>query len=176
MRETAYFGGGCFWCTEALLETVPGVVDVISGYAGGTVPNPSYTAVCTGLTGHAEVVEVTFDPEVISYQELVEIFFEIHNPTTRNRQGADIGPQYRSIILTTSAEQKNTAEKVKAAIDASEKFDKPVVTEIKPLITFYPAEEHHQDYFSKNPEKAYCRMVISPKLDTFRKKHPESRP
>ncbi len=174
MPETAYFGGGCFWCTEALLETVPGVENVVSGYAGGTVPNPSYMAVCTGLTGHAEVVQVEFDPDTVSYRDLVELFFEIHNPTTRNRQGADIGSQYRSIILTTSTEQLEVATEVKNSLDDSKTFEKPIVTEIVPLETFYPAEEHHQDYFSKNTEKAYCRMVISPKLDAFRQKHPET--
>jgi peptide-methionine (S)-S-oxide reductase len=158
----AYFGGGCFWCIEAVFETEPGVKAVVSGYAGGTVANPSYRQVCTGTTGHAEVVRIEFDPAVISYAKLLDLFWDAHDPTTLNRQGADVGTQYRSIILYGDEDQKRVAEASKAA--AQEHFEQPIVTEIVPLTQFFPAEDYHQDYFRHNGEAPYCRMVIAPKL------------
>ena len=155
-------GGGCFWCIEALYESLEGVEDVESGYAGGSLPNPSYEAVSRGDTGHAEVVRITFDPGKISLRELLDFFWEAHDPTTLNRQGADVGPQYRSIILYDSEEQKAAAE---ASLEkAGKNFKDPIVTEIVPLETFYPAEGYHQDFFEKNPNAAYCQYVIAPKL------------
>lgn len=167
--ETATFGAGCFWCTEAIFESLRGVVSVVSGYAGGHAENPTYKQVCTGTTGHAEVVQIKFDPKVITYEELLEVFFLTHDPTTPNRQGNDIGTQYRSIILYHNEEQKALAERVKAELDKAGAWDNPIVTEIVPFTTFYPAEEYHQDYFAKNPDKAYCQAVIRPKLEKFRK-------
>ena len=156
--EQATLGGGCFWCLEAVYDEVQGVAKVVSGYAGGHVPNPTYEQVCGKRTGHAEVVQLTYDPAVISYRELLEIFFTIHDPTTPNRQGADVGPQYRSIILYHDDEQKRVAEVVMA--EAQEGWDDPLVTELVPLETFYPAEDYHQDYYKKNPYQGYC-MVVS---------------
>ncbi len=167
--ELATFGGGCFWCLEALYETFQGVQSVTSGYAGGRAPNPTYKEVCGGKTGHAEVVQIAYDPAQISYEQLLEIFWEIHDPTTLNRQGADEGEQYRSIILYHNDEQKRAAEKSKAA--AQKRFKDPITTEIVPLAKFYPAEDYHQDYFRKNPNAPYCAFVISPKLEKL-KKHP----
>lgn len=161
-RAKATFGGGCFWCTEAVFETEPGVLSVTSGYAGGHTRNPDYREVCTGETGHAEVIQIEYDPAVISYERLLEIFWKAHDPTTHNRQGADVGTQYRSIILYHDEAQRAAAEKSKQAAQAA--FARPIVTEIVPLTTFYPAEEYHQDYFRKNPNAAYCRVVIAPKL------------
>lgn len=161
-RAKATFGGGCFWCTEAVFETEPGVLSVTSGYAGGHTRNPDYREVCTGETGHAEVIQIEYDPAVISYERLLEIFWKAHDPTTLNRQGADVGTQYRSIILYHDEAQRAAAEKSKQAAQAA--FARPIVTEIVPLTTFYPAEEYHQDYFRKNPNAAYCRVVIAPKL------------
>ena len=158
----AYVGGGCFWCIEAVFETEPGVKAVVSGYAGGTVANPSYRQVCAGTTGHAEVVRIEFDPAVISYAKLLDLFWDAHDPTTLNRQGADVGTQYRSVILFTDEEQQRVAEQSKAA--AQERYDQPIVTEIVPLEQFYPAEDYHQDYFRHNGGAPYCRMVIAPKL------------
>lgn len=167
--ESATFGGGCFWCTEAIFESLKGVVSVVSGYAGGTAESPTYEQVCTGKTGHAEVVQIKFDPKVITYEELLEVFFLTHDPTTGNRQGNDIGTQYRSIILYHNDRQKELAEQTKAELQKAGAWDDPIVTEIAPLQKFYPAEEYHQDYFAKNPEKAYCQAVIRPKMEKFRK-------
>jgi len=158
----ATLGGGCFWCVEAVFETEPGVTAVASGYAGGKTVNPSYDEVCSGATGHAEVVQITFDPAQVSYARLRELFWQAHDPTTLNRQGADAGTQYRSIILCHDAAQKEIAEKSKTA--AQEHFHSPIVTEIVPLDTFYPAENYHQDYFRRNGRAPYCQMVIAPKL------------
>jgi len=158
----ATLGGGCFWCVEAVFETEPGVTVVASGYAGGKTVNPSYEEVCSGATGHAEVVQITFNPAQVSYARLLELFWQAHDPTTLNRQGADAGTQYRSIILYHDAAQKEIAEKSKAA--AQEHFRSPIVTQIVPLDTFYPAEKYHQDYFRRNSRAPYCQMVIAPKL------------
>jgi peptide-methionine (S)-S-oxide reductase len=161
--ETATIGGGCFWCAEAVFQRIPGVKSVTSGFAGGTVPKPSYEQVCTGTTGHAEVIQLTFDPAVLSYDKLLEIFWEAHDPTTLNRQGNDEGTQYRSIILYANDAQKKAAEASKAR--AAKRFKKPIVTEIVPLKAFYPAEDYHQDYYNSNKSKnSYCQFVITPKL------------
>lgn len=170
-REVATLGGGCFWCVEAALVRLRGVEEVVSGYAGGQVPDPSYQAVCTGSTGHAEVVQVTFDPAVISYRDLLEVFFTVHDPTTRNRQGADVGTQYRSVIFTHTPEQRETAEAVIRELDAEGIFPRPIVTEVSPLEEFYPAEEYHQRYFERNPNQGYCQAVIVPKLAKLWEKH-----
>jgi len=164
----ATFGGGCFWCTEAIFEMLPGVASVTSGYAGGDTPNPTYKEVCSGTTGHAEVIQVAYDPSIISYEELLETFWEAHDPTTLNRQGADVGTQYRSIILYHDEAQKAAAEKSKAAAQA--RFADPIVTEIVPLKEFWPAEDYHQGYFGQNPNQPYCRAVIAPKVRKFEKK------
>lgn len=166
--QLATFGGGCFWCTEAVFELLPGVKRVESGYAGGHVPNPTYKQVCTGETGHAEVIRIEFDPAVVSYDRLVEVFFEAHDPTTLNRQGADEGTQYRSVIYYHDEAQKAAAEKGKAAAQAH--FDDPIVTEISPLPKYYPAEDYHQDYFKNNPNQGYCSFVIRPKVTKLQKK------
>jgi peptide-methionine (S)-S-oxide reductase len=160
--ETATFGGGCFWCGEAVFQRVPGVKSVVSGFAGGTTPNPSYEQVCTGDTGHAEVIQIKFDPAVISYQKILEVFFEEHDPTTLNRQGADAGTQYRSIILYANDDQKKIAEQAKA--DAAKQHTQPIVTQIVPLTAFYPAEDYHQNYYNLNKTQGYCQFVIRPKL------------
>ena len=165
--QLATLGGGCFWCTEALYETFDGVKSVTSGYAGGRTPNPTYEQVCEGDTGHAEVIQIEFDPAKISYEQLLDVFWEIHDPTTLNRQGADHGTQYRSIILYHDEAQKKAAEKSKAA--AAKKFKDAVVTEVSPLAKFFQAEAYHQDYFRKNPNKPYCAYVISPKLQKLQK-------
>jgi peptide-methionine (S)-S-oxide reductase len=164
----ATFGGGCFWCTEAVFELLPGVKKVVSGYAGGSVPNPTYQQVCTGETGHAEVIQVAYDPAAVSYEKLVEVFFESHDPTTLNRQGADEGTQYRSVIFYHDEAQHQAAIKGKAA--AQSHFDDPIVTEISPLTKFYPAEGYHQDYFRNNPNQGYCAFVIRPKVSKLQKK------
>jgi methionine-S-sulfoxide reductase len=169
--ETITLGGGCFWCLEAVYDQLEGVTGVVSGYAGGHVPNPSYNAVCSGITGHAEVVQVSFDPEVIGLNEILEVFFTIHDPTTLNRQGADVGTQYRSAIFYQDAQQQQTAEQVRAAIEAAGIWDKPLVTEITALDTFYPAEDYHQEYYQRNPNQGYCRVVIDPKVAKFRQKY-----
>jgi len=168
-REVATLAGGCFWCLEAAFQDLKGVESVQSGYAGGRVANPSYEDVCTGTTGHAEVVQITFDPQVVSFEDLLHVFFTIHDPTTLNRQGADVGTQYRSAIFYHSPEQKATAERVIAELQAQKLWDEPVVTEIKPLTAFYPAEEYHRDYFRRNPTQGYCRAVIAPKVAKVRK-------
>ncbi|MBN1120641.1 MAG: peptide-methionine (S)-S-oxide reductase MsrA [Anaerolineae bacterium] len=167
--EKATLGGGCFWCLEAVYEELKGVDSVVSGYAGGHVPNPTYEQVCGKGTGHAEVVQVTYDPAVISYGDLLDIFFTIHNPTTLNRQGNDVGPQYRSIILAHSDEQKAAAEAKIAEVNDAGLWDNPIVTEVVPLEMFYPAEDYHQGYFRQNPYRGYCMMVIAPKVAKFRK-------
>lgn len=166
--EIATLGGGCFWCTEAIYQMLPGVTQVVSGYAGGTSENPTYKEVCSGTTGHAEVIQVHFDPSRISYEKILETFWEAHDPTTLNRQGADSGTQYRSIILYSSGAQKTAAEASKAA--AQRQFKDPIVTEIVPLTKFYPAEDYHQDYYRSNPNQGYCRAVIRPKVEKFVKK------
>lgn len=165
---TATFGGGCFWCTEAVMEATHGVHSAVSGYSGGG-PLPTYEAVCSGTTGHAEIVQVEYDPAEVTYAQLLEIFFRTHDPTTLNRQGADRGTQYRSVIFYHNEEQQRVAEEVKQAIDASGAYSNPIVTEVSPLTKFYAAEAHHQDYFAKNPTQGYCRAVIAPKMDKFRK-------
>jgi peptide-methionine (S)-S-oxide reductase len=166
--EVATLGGGCFWCTEAIFQMLPGVKSVTSGYAGGTKENPTYKEVCAGDTGHAEVIQIKYDPKVISYEKLIETFWEAHDPTTLDRQGADNGTQYRSIILYSSEAQKAAAEKSKA--EAQKHFRQPIVTEIVPLKRFYPAEDYHQDYYRANPNQPYCRAVIRPKVEKFEKK------
>ena len=168
--EVATLAGGCFWCLEAIYDELKGVEDVVSGYAGGSVENPSYQAVCTGATGHAEVVQVTFDPQVVSFKELLEVFFTIHDPTTLNRQGADVGTQYRSAIFYHSPEQKAATGQVIAEISAAGIWPDPIVTEVVPLEAFYPAEDYHQEYFRKNPYQGYCRAVVAPKVAKFRAK------
>lgn len=166
--QTITLGGGCFWCVEAVFERRPGVVSAVSGYAGGAEPNPTYSQVSSGRTGHAEVVEVTFNPLEVSLDELLDLFFLSHDPTTLNRQGADVGPQYRSIILFKDETQKRAAEEAKARAQAG--LSKPIVTEIVPLERFYPAEDYHQDYFARNPNAGYCALVIRPKLHKLEQK------
>ncbi|MFX1367503.1 MAG: peptide-methionine (S)-S-oxide reductase MsrA [Promethearchaeota archaeon] len=163
--EIATFGAGCFWCVEAVFQEIKGVISVVSGYAGGHVENPTYKQVTTGTTGHAEVTQIQFDPEQLSYEELLEVFFGTHNPTTLNRQGNDVGTQYRSIIFYHNEEQKEMAEVVKARIDGSGIWKDPIVTEIVPFTKFFKAEDYHQNYYHNNPNQAYCRFVIRPKLD-----------
>ena len=166
--ETATLGGGCFWCLEAVYQEVPGVHEVVSGYAGGHVDAPTYQQVCAGTTGHAEVVQVRFDPEVVSYRRILEIFFTIHDPTQLDRQGADRGTQYRSIVLVHSDEQRQAVEAVIREMEAEGIFEEPIVTRVEPLETFYPAEPYHQDYYRKNPTQGYCQVVINPKLAKYR--------
>lgn len=172
-REVATLGGGCFWCLDAIYRQLRGVEKVESGYAGGTKPSPSYREVCTGNTGHAEVVQITFDPSVISYRDLLDVFFTIHDPTTPDRQGGDIGTQYRSIILTHSDEQARIAREAIGDVTAEKIWDDPIITQIRPLHTFYPAERYHQDYFANNPNQPYCQVVIEPKVAKFRRKYLE---
>ena len=166
--ETATLGGGCFWCTEAIYQMLPGVKAVTSGYAGGTKENPTYKEVCTGTTGHAEVIQIQFDPKVVSYEKVLETFWEAHDPTTMNKQGADNGTQYRSIILYGSEAQRASAERSK--LEAQKHFRQPIVTEIVPLQKFYAAEDYHRDYYRANPNQPYCRAVIRPKVEKFEKK------
>ncbi len=168
-REVATLGGGCFWCLDAAFRQLEGVETVESGYAGGRVANPTYRDVCTGTTGHAEVAQVTFDPAVISFRDLLGVFFTIHDPTTKDRQGADVGPQYRSIVLYHTPEQRDTAEQVIAELNRNEVWDDPIVTEVVPLTTFYPAERYHQDYYANNANQPYCQIVIAPKVAKVRK-------
>ena len=167
--ETATLGGGCFWCVEAIYQDVQGVHSVLSGYAGGKVNNPTYQQVCTGTTGHAEVVQITFDPQIISYEDILYIFWRTHDPTTLNRQGADVGMQYRSVIYYHNDEQKAIAEKSKAETDASGLWSNPIVTEISPFTNFFEAEHYHQNYYSQNPQQPYCMAVIDPKVRKFKK-------
>ncbi len=169
-QEVVTLAGGCFWCLEAVYDHLMGVTDVMSGYSGGTVSNPSYQAVCSGATGHAEVVQVTFNPREISFREILEVFFSIHNPTTLNRQGADVGTQYRSAIYYHSAEQKMTAEQVIKELTADQVWKDRIVTEVTPFAKFYPAENYHQEYFARHPEQGYCQVVIAPKMAKFRQK------
>ncbi len=162
--EQALLGGGCFWCLEAVFEQLRGVQAVESGYAGGMVPNPSYKAVCTGTTGHAEVVRITFDPTVISYRELLEVFFAVHDPTTLNRQGNDVGTQYRSVVFYYTTEQKDTTQAVIAELTAEKVYPKPIVTEVVLAAEFFKAEDYHQGYYRANPDQGYCQLVVNPKV------------
>lgn len=167
--QLATFGGGCFWCVEAIFERVAGVHEVVSGYSGGTVANPTYKQVTTGMTGHAEVVQIRFDPEKVTFLELLEIFFKTHDPTTLNKQGADVGTQYRSIVLYHNEEQRKLTEKVIAELDAEGIWKNPIVTQVEPFQEFYEAEGYHQEYFENNPGQGYCRVVIQPKVEKFEK-------
>jgi peptide-methionine (S)-S-oxide reductase len=169
-KEVATLAGGCFWCLEAIFDNLKGVEDVVSGYSGGTVPNPSYRQVCTGMTGHAEVVQVTFDPSVVTFSEILQVFFTIHDPTTLNRQGADAGTQYRSAIFYHTPQQKADAEQVIGELTAEKVWDDPILTQVKPFSTFYPAEDYHQEYYANNSRQPYCQVVIAPKVAKFRKK------
>jgi peptide-methionine (S)-S-oxide reductase len=167
--EVATLAGGCFWCLEAVYDQLRGVDDVVSGYSGGSKPDPSYEQVCTGATGHAEVVQLTFDPQVISFRDILGVFFAIHDPTTLNRQGADVGTQYRSAIFYHSPEQKAVAEQVIAEVNEAGMWPGAVVTQVTPFQAFYPAESYHQEYFARNPNQGYCQVVIAPKVAKFRK-------
>jgi peptide-methionine (S)-S-oxide reductase len=171
MIEKAYFGGGCFWCTKAVFQELRGVSKVTSGYAGGTHPSPTYFKVSEELTGHAEIIEVEFDPAQITYGQLLDVFFHTHNPTTLNQQGADVGTQYRSIILSTSDAQQTEAKNYKAQLQQEGEFADPIVTEIKPLEKFFPAEEYHRDYYRRNQGVPYCEVVISPKMAKFHQRY-----
>ncbi len=170
VRETATFGAGCFWCVEAMYQDLRGVVSAVPGYMGGALEHPTYEAVCSGQTNHAEVVQVKYDPEVIRFPALIYVFWNIHNPTTLNRQGADCGTQYRSVIFYHTPEQKALAEASKAATDTSSHWTDPIVTEIAPASTFWPAEPYHQNYYQRNPNQPYCAVVIDPKMQEFRRK------
>jgi peptide-methionine (S)-S-oxide reductase len=172
-RETAILGGGCFWCTEAAFEQLAGVESVESGYAGGEIPSPTYAQVCSGGTGHAEVVRVTFDPEVVSFRDLLDVFFTVHDPTTLNRQGADVGTQYRSVIFYADEEQRRIAEEAIREVEAEGVWKGTVVTEVSPAPIFYPAEEYHREYYRRNPGQPYCQVVIEPKLAKLRQRHLE---
>ena len=169
-REVATFGAGCFWCVEASFNQLRGVESAVSGYSGGHAPNPTYQQVCTGQTGHAEVVQVTFDPAVISFDELLEVFFALHDPTTLNRQGADVGTQYRSEVFCHSPAQRTAAQHKIAELNAAKIWDSPIVTRVSDFTTFYPAEDYHQGYFLANPVQPYCQSVVSPKVAKFRQK------
>ena len=171
--ELATLGGGCFWCIEAVFDELDGVERVVSGYAGGRVPNPTYEAVCSGSTGHAEVVQVAFDPQRLSYEDLLRVFFSVHDPTTLNRQGPDVGTQYRSAVFTHTPEQRASAEKVIEELEAARLWDAPIVTEVTPLPQdgFYPAENYHQRYYASNTFQPYCLFVVRPKVSKFRKEH-----
>jgi peptide-methionine (S)-S-oxide reductase len=171
--ETATVAGGCFWCIEAVFHETAGVWSVVSGYTGGAMPDPTYEQVCTGRTGHAEAVQVTFDTETISYRQVLDIFFSVHDPTTLNRQGADTGTQYRSAIFYQDEQQKAIAEQVIAELDKSRTWKKTIVTQVVPLDKFYPAEQYHQEYFARHPEQGHCQMVVSPKVEKFRKQWAE---
>lgn len=168
--ETATIGGGCFWCLEAIFNELQGVKKVVSGYSGGSVPDPSYGQVCSGTTGHAEVIRIEFDPQIISFSELLEVFFMVHDPTTLDRQGTDVGTQYRSVIFYHTPEQKEIAEEEIARLEAAKIHDAPIVTEVRPFEVFYPAGEYHQKYFEREQDQPYCRVVIAPKLEKFRRK------
>ncbi|MDG6903080.1 MAG: peptide-methionine (S)-S-oxide reductase MsrA [Nitrososphaerota archaeon] len=167
-QEVAVFGSGCFWCSEAVFLELQGVLKVEPGYSGGRVPDPTYEQVCTEDTGHAEVARVAFDPSVISYRELLEVFFSTHDPTTLNRQGADVGTQYRSVIFYGDGSQKEVAEKIIRELSEERVYRNPIVTEVSPLVAFYPAEDYHRDYYRRNATKPYCQAVIAPKLSKFR--------
>ncbi len=170
-REVATLAGGCFWCLEAVYEQLIGVESIVSGYTGGQIVNPSYEQVCSGRTGHAEAVQVTFDPQAISYKDVLGVFFAIHDPTTLNRQGADVGPQYRSAIYFHDEEQKAAAEEMIAELEASKTWGRPIVTEVTALPEYYPAEDYHQEYYRRNAGQPYCQIVISPKVAKFRKEY-----
>ncbi|HEX8772986.1 MAG TPA: peptide-methionine (S)-S-oxide reductase MsrA [Pyrinomonadaceae bacterium] len=172
-REVATLGGGCFWCTEAVFDELRGVERVESGYSGGASPNPTYQQVCSGTTGHAEVVQVTFDPQVVSFREILEVFFTVHDPTTLNRQGADVGTQYRSVIFYHDEEQRRVAEEVIKELDGEKLWDGPIVTQLVPFEAFYEAEDYHQEYFKQNGSQPYCRMVVAPKVAKFRQHYRE---
>ena len=167
--QLATFGSGCFWCSEAIFERVKGVTSVVSGYAGGKVDNPSYEEVCSGKTGHAEIIQIKYDSKIVSYDELLEIFWKTHDPTTLNRQGADVGTQYRSVIFYHDGDQKKKAENYKFELNNAGIWEDPIVTEISPLKKFYPAEKYHQDYYEQNPNQGYCSFVITPKIEKFEK-------
>jgi peptide-methionine (S)-S-oxide reductase len=167
--DTATFGGGCFWCTEAIFLQLKGVQSVVSGYEGGTMPNPTYKDVCTGTTGHAEVIRITYDPTTVSYADLLEVFFKTHDPTTLNRQGNDIGTQYRSVVFYHNEAQKELAQKAIQALNEEKVYDDPIVTTLEPASTFYPAEDYHQNYYNNNPNQGYCAAVIQPKVEKFKK-------
>lgn len=167
--KTATFGAGCFWCTEAVFLNVKGVTKVVSGYSGGKAKNPTYREVCSGLTGHAEVTQITYDPKVVSFSDLLEVFWNTHDPTTLNRQGADEGTQYRSAVFYADEEQKKIAEQYKKQLEESHLYKNPIVTEISPLTNFYPAEDYHQNYYALNPNQGYCQYVIRPKVEKFKK-------
>ena len=167
-REIATLGGGCFWCLDAIFTEVAGVEKVESGYSGGTVPNPTYEQVCTGRTGHAEVVQITFDPAILPYRDLLRVFFTVHDPTTMNRQGPDVGNNYRSVIFYHNPEQKAQASEIIREIKAAGVWKGPIVTQLEPFKAFYEAEQHHQEYFKNNPNQPYCRIVIAPKVQKFR--------
>lgn len=169
--EVATLGGGCFWCLEAVYDQLKGVISVESGYSGGDVANPTYQAVCSGNTGHAEVVRITFDPKIVSFRELLEIFFTIHDPTTLNRQGADVGTQYRSVIFYHSPEQEKVARELISELDQAKLWPNPIVTEVTPIPNFYVAEDYHQEYFANNARQPYCQIVIAPKVAKFRKQY-----
>ena len=173
LRETATLGGGCFWCLDEVFRQLRGVERVESGYAGGTAAHPTYRQVCEGGTGHAEVVQITFDPSVISYRELLDVFFTVHDPTTLNRQGADVGPQYRSVIFVHASEQRAAAEQAIAELEAARVWDAPIVTQIEPAPAYWPAEDYHQEYYRRNASQPYCRIVIEPKVAKLRQKHLE---
>jgi peptide-methionine (S)-S-oxide reductase len=173
MKETALFGGGCFWCTEAVFKMLKGVISVAPGYAGGTTKNPTYEQVCNGNTGHAEVIKIEFDPKEITFHDLLTVFFSSHDPSTLNRQGNDVGTQYRSAIFYTTPEQKQEAEFFIQELNTSSKEGKPIVTEVTPLDQFYEAEDYHKDYFARNQDAAYCQLVINPKLDKVQQKFAE---
>ncbi len=167
----ATFGGGCFWCTEAIFQELEGVLSVEAGYAGGHIAHPSYEAVCTGTTGHAEVIQIKYDPSKVAYELLLEVFFNTHNPTTLNKQGADRGTQYRSVVFYHTAEQKEKAEKIIADLTEAQVFDSPIVTEVSPISNYYKAENYHQNYYENNPTNGYCNVVINPKLTKFMKQY-----
>lgn len=171
MSETATFGNGCFWCTEAIFQRLKGVISVTSGYSGGEVANPDYRLVCTGVTGHAECLNIDYDPAQISFEELLEVFWNTHDPTTLNRQGADVGSQYRSVIFYHNEQQKEIAEKYKEQLDKSGVFKDPIVTTLEPFTKFYPAENYHNNYFNNNPGQSYCEFVIRPKVEKFVRKY-----
>jgi peptide-methionine (S)-S-oxide reductase len=168
--QTATLAGGCFWCLEAVFDNLQGVTDVVSGYAGGKTVDPTYEQVCTGMTGHAEAVQIRFDPVVITFKEILEVFFSIHDPTTLNRQGADVGTQYRSAIFFHTPDQQQIAEQTIRELSEEKMWADPIVTEVVPLMVFYPAEDYHQEYFARNPGQGYCSMVVAPKVAKFRKK------
>ena len=174
-RETTTLAGGCFWCLEAVYNEMEGVLSVASGYMGGRQPNPTYRDVCTGRTGHAEVVQLTFDPEVISFRGILEVFFAIHDPTTRDRQGNDVGTQYRSAIFYHTEAQRETAEQLIRELTAAGTFRDPIVTQVQPASVFYRAEDYHQEYFANNPQQPYCTYVVAPKVEKFRRKFPGRR-